>query len=108
MLASARRVTTAGVVPPTAVSLHAPRLLTGTPVAHLLENAAPRPVSAVQDPALVVTIDCPPGSVAGTTVRWDLDNGGFDERCATSSGSELRTSPGFSAVTHPPSGWPAS
>ncbi|MDQ3113978.1 MAG: hypothetical protein M3Q84_07760 [Actinomycetota bacterium] len=31
------RATTAGVVPQTAVSRHAPRLLAGTPVAHLLE-----------------------------------------------------------------------
>ena len=102
------RATTAGVVPQTAVSLHAPRLLAGTPVAHLLDGAAPRPVSAVRNPALVVTIDCPPGSVAGATVRWDLDNGGFDEAMRDELRQRAQDLARVLSGDPPPSGWPAS
>lgn len=73
------RATSAGITPQEAVSEHAPRLLAGTGVAHLLDNAPPRPISAVPEPDLVVAIDCPPEDVESATVRWRLQNNGFDE-----------------------------
>jgi hypothetical protein len=51
--------TTAGVEPQPAVSVHAPRLLTGTPASHHLDHALPRPLALVPEPSLVVAIDCP-------------------------------------------------
>jgi protein-tyrosine-phosphatase len=69
--------TSAGVTPQSTVSRHAPRLLAGTPVSHLLDEAPPRPVSAVPDPALVVAIDCEAGALP-EAVRWTLDHQEFD------------------------------
>lgn len=73
------RATTAGVSPQTEVSLHAPRLLAGTDVAHLLDTAPPRPLTAVPEATVVVAIDCPAESVDMPTVNWQLDNPDFDE-----------------------------
>jgi hypothetical protein len=71
----------AGVDPQTEVSLHAARLLSGTPVRHLLDEAAPRPLSAVPDPELLVAIDCADRFPAD--VRWTLECQSFDEQmCA--------------------------
>ncbi|GGS94927.1 hypothetical protein GCM10010156_61500 [Planobispora rosea] len=78
-------VTTAGLEPQPQVSVHAPRLLAGSGVEHLLDEELPRPLSAITDPALTVTIDCPPGAVAGA-VEWRLHHPDFDERMA----AELR------------------
>lgn len=69
--------TTAGVHPQQVVSVHAPRLLAGTPVEELLDHAAPRALSAVPDAALVVAIDCA-ADVAAAQLRWQLDNQEFD------------------------------
>jgi len=64
-----------GVEPQAHVSVHAPRLLTGTAAEPALDHAMPRPMSAVPDPALVVAIDCEvPGAV-----RWQLEAGEFDD-----------------------------
>jgi protein-tyrosine-phosphatase len=81
------RGTSAGTTPQEAVSEHAPRLLAGTGVAHLLDNAPPRHVSAVPQPDLVVAIDCPPDDVKSATLHWRLHNTGFDEAMR----DELRT-----------------
>ena len=70
--------TTAGVSPQSTVSVHAPRLLAGTRVAHLLDEAPPRPLSAVPTAQVVVAIDCAAGDLPGA-VRWQLANGQFDE-----------------------------
>jgi protein-tyrosine-phosphatase len=70
--------TSAGVTPQSTVSRHAPRLLAGTAVAHLLDEAPPRPVSAVPDPVLVVAIDCQAGAMPGA-VCWTLDHAEFDD-----------------------------
>jgi hypothetical protein len=70
--------TSAGLEPQETVSAHAVRLLAGTPVADLLDETSPRPVSAVSDPALVVTIDCSLDSAPGA-VSWRLDNAEFEE-----------------------------
>ncbi|MDI6104001.1 hypothetical protein QLQ12_35965 [Actinoplanes sp. NEAU-A12] len=71
----------AGVEPQTEVSLHAARLLDGTPVRTLLDAAAPRPVSAVPDVEVLVAIDCADGFT--TDVRWALEQQSFDEQmCA--------------------------
>ena len=73
--------TSAGVQPQAEVSVHAARLLTGTPARPLLDEAAPRPVSAVPGPELVVAIDCADQITAD--VRWALEQRSFDERmCA--------------------------
>ena len=77
-----RQATSAGVTPQEAVSEHAPRLLAGTRVEQLLDTARPRELSAVPDPALVVAIDCPAGSVAGAAISWQLENGRFDDPMA--------------------------
>jgi protein-tyrosine-phosphatase len=69
--------TSAGVQPQARVSVHAARLLAGTPVSALLDEALPRPMSAVSQPDLVVAIDCPPEVDAD--VRWDLAHQEFDE-----------------------------
>jgi len=71
--------TTAGVEPQQQVSVHAPRLLAGTPAEPTLDHQPPRPLSAVPGAALTVAIDCDvPGAV-----RWDLDAGQFsDAMCA--------------------------
>ncbi|GIH97463.1 hypothetical protein ACFFMN_28660 [Planobispora siamensis] len=71
--------TTAGLEPQPHLSAHAPRLLAGSGAEHLLDQALPRPLSAIIDPALTVTIDCPPGAVAGA-VEWQLQHADFDER----------------------------
>jgi hypothetical protein len=78
--------TTAGVTPQTAVSVHAPRLLTGTPAPAHLDHDLPRSLEAITDPALVVAIDCdhPP---AADTRSWVLDHGDFTPAIA----QELRT-----------------
>jgi len=68
--------TSAGLEPQPGVSVHAARLLAGTPVRDLLDEEPPRPLSAVPDPDLVVTIDCP-GPVGGTS--WRLAHVAFDD-----------------------------
>jgi len=71
----------AGVDPQTEVSLHAARLLAGTPVRRLLDEATPRPLSAVPAPDLLVAIDCADRLTAD--VRWTLERQSFDEQmCA--------------------------
>jgi hypothetical protein len=65
--------TTAGVQPQAQVSVRAPRLLAGSSAEPALDDAPPRPLSAVPDPAIVVAIDC---AVPGA-VRWNLDNREF-------------------------------
>jgi protein-tyrosine-phosphatase len=72
------RATSAGITPQETVSEHAPRLLAGTAAAARLDRAPPRPISAVPEANVVVAIDCPTGAVASATVRWQLDNDGFD------------------------------
>jgi arsenate reductase (thioredoxin) len=69
----------AGITPQETVSEHAPRLLAGTAVAHLLDNTAPRHISTVPQPSLVVAIDCPTIEVEAGTVYWRLHSSGFDE-----------------------------
>jgi hypothetical protein len=69
--------TSAGVHPQEEVSVHAPRLLTGTLARDFLDEEAPRPMSAAPDPALVVAIDCP--DTVPADVRWELTHQGFDE-----------------------------
>jgi hypothetical protein len=69
--------TSAGAHPQLQVSVHAARLLAGTPVRALLDGSLPRPVSAVPDADLVVAIDCPPELAAD--VRWELTHQDFDE-----------------------------
>ena len=68
------RATTAGVEPQAQVSVHAPRLLAGSAAEATLDDAVPRPVSAVADPALVIAIDC----VVPGAVEWTLDASEFD------------------------------
>jgi hypothetical protein len=71
----------AGVRPQTEVSQHAARLLAGTPVRHLLDETAPRPVSAVPDAEILVLIDG--DELLPADVRWALDQQVFDEQmCA--------------------------
>lgn len=73
--------TSAGVQPQAEVSVHAGRLLAGTPVRTLLDEAAPRPVSAVPGAELLVAIDCSDEFAAD--VRWALTEQSFDEQmCA--------------------------
>jgi hypothetical protein len=67
--------TTAGLEPQDQVSLHAPRLLAGTPAAAHLDVSLPRHVAAVADPARIVAIDC---EVDAGEV-WTLKRGVFDE-----------------------------
>jgi hypothetical protein len=69
------RATTAGIEPQPHVSVHAPRLLAGTPAEATLDHAMPRPVSAVPDPAVVIAIDC----MLPDAVAWRLDACEFDE-----------------------------
>ena len=73
--------TTAGVTPQPTVSVHAPRLLAGTPASAFLDHDRPRPLDAVPDRALVVAIDCPAPPAPGAH-RWTLANGGFDAAMA--------------------------
>lgn len=77
--------TTAGIIPQTEVSEHAPRLLAGTTVMELLDTAPPRPLTAVPEATLTVAIDCPAEDI-DATVSWQLDNPGFD----AAMGAELR------------------
>jgi hypothetical protein len=71
----------AGVQPQAEVSVHAARLLAGTPVRTLLDEAAPRPVSAVPGAEVLVAIDCVDRFTAD--VRWTLEQQSFDEQmCA--------------------------
>jgi len=66
--------TTAGIEPQDRPSLHAPRLLAGTPAADRLDPEPPRPVGAVAGAAPVVAIDCDlPGAI-----RWSLANQEFE------------------------------
>jgi hypothetical protein len=71
--------TSAGITPQEAVSEHAPRLLAGTAVAHLLDDAPPRHISAVPEPNLVVAIGCPTIDIDAATVHWHLHSNGYDE-----------------------------
>jgi protein-tyrosine-phosphatase len=64
--------TTAGVEPQSQPSAHAPRLLAGTYAESMLDHTAPRPISAVPDPTLVVSIDC----TLPDAVQWQLRSGG--------------------------------
>ncbi|GAA4053541.1 hypothetical protein [Nonomuraea soli] len=73
--------TTAGLTPQDQVSVHAPRLLAGSPVERLLDHDLPRPLAAVPQPAVAVAIDCPPGAVPGA-LEWRLEHGDFDEAMA--------------------------
>jgi hypothetical protein len=73
--------TTAGVKPQRAVSVHAPRLLTGTPALAHLDHDLPRPLDAVPEPALVVAIDCD-GPPAADACSWVLKHGGFNAAMA--------------------------
>jgi hypothetical protein len=75
------RATSAGIQPQATVSAHAPRLLAGSPVEGLLDRGLPRPLAAVADSDLVVTIGCPPGQVPGA-LAWDLANQQFDAALA--------------------------
>jgi hypothetical protein len=69
------------VEPQAEVSRHAPRLLADTPVRTLLDEAAPRPVSAVPDAELLVVIDGDDRFTAD--VRWTLEQQSFDDQmCA--------------------------
>lgn len=71
----------AGLQPQTEVSVHAARLLAGTPVRPLLDEAAPRPVSAVPEADLLVLIDGDDRFPAD--VRWTLEQQTFDQQmCA--------------------------
>ncbi|MDX8048492.1 hypothetical protein SK571_03785 [Lentzea sp. BCCO 10_0798] len=69
--------TTAGIEPQTEVSAHAGRLLAGTPVEALLDQALPRPISAVPQADLVVAIDCE-NPLEGA-VAWRLVHSEFDD-----------------------------
>jgi hypothetical protein len=101
------RATSAGIDPQATVSAHAARLLAGTPVEGLLDHGMPRPLAAVADPDLVVTIDCPAGQVPGA-LAWSLANQRFDAEL----GQELRqraetlarTLAGTTGPTRPASG----
>jgi hypothetical protein len=73
------RASTAGIEPQAHISVHAPRLLAGTPAEASLDHAVPRPVSAVPDPAVVITIDC----ALPAAVPWQLDAGEFDDAMST-------------------------
>lgn len=73
--------TSAGVQPQSQVSAHAARLLAGTPVLELLDEALPRPLSAVPQVDLVVAIDCPPEVAAD--MRWTLHHQDFDDGMCT-------------------------
>ncbi|MFI6481666.1 hypothetical protein ACIBH1_27315 [Nonomuraea sp. NPDC050663] len=72
---------TAGLDPQDRVSVHAPRLLAGSPVERLLDHELPRPLSAAPEPSMVVTIDCPSGVIPGA-VEWRLEHGDFDQAMA--------------------------
>lgn len=73
--------TSAGMQPQPQVGSHAARLLAGMPVRGLLDEALPRPVSAVADADLAVAIDCSLEVTAD--LRWTLDHQDFDEHmCA--------------------------
>jgi len=89
------RATTAGLEPQEQVSVHAPRLLAGTAAEPMLDDAPPRPVSAVPSPALVVTIDCAlPGAV-----RWQLESGEFDDAMCRELRDRVRE---LAATLYPP------
>jgi hypothetical protein len=77
--------TSAGITPQPSVSVHAPRLLAGTPAEALLDRDLPRPLTAVGNPTLVVAIDCQPGEVPGA-LAWTLTAQAFDAEL----GAELR------------------
>lgn len=73
--------TSAGVEPQQQVSMHAARLLHGTPVRPLLDEAMPRPMSAVPDADIVVAIDC--ADTFPADHRWQLKQQQFDDQlCA--------------------------
>ncbi|MFL6110909.1 MAG: hypothetical protein ACJ786_06105 [Catenulispora sp.] len=67
--------TTAGIEPQDRVSVHAPRLLAGTPAEAHLDTALPRPLSAVAGPVRTIAIDC---RLDGAQA-WDLEQAVFDE-----------------------------
>jgi arsenate reductase (thioredoxin) len=62
------RATSVGLRPQAALSVHAERLVAGTGAEAWLDRDPPRGMSAVEDPARVIAIDC---DAAGAT-RWDL------------------------------------
>lgn len=70
--------TSAGTEPQAEVSAHAIRLLSRTPEEPWLDRSAPRPVSAVNVPSVLVAVDCAADELSGA-MRWELDHGGFDE-----------------------------
>jgi hypothetical protein len=88
----------AGVEPQTEVSMHAARLLAGTPVRHLLDETAPRPVPAVPDAKLLVLIDGDDRFTAD--VRWTLDRQSFDEQMCAEIRDRVQT---LAATLAPPS-----
>jgi hypothetical protein len=79
----------AGVQPQSKISEHAARLLDGTPVRPLLDEAPPRPVSAVPVPDLLVAIDCADQFTTG--VRWTLAQQTFDEQLCAEIGDRVTT-----------------
>ena len=78
--------TTAGIEPQDQISLHAPRLLAGTPAEQYLDPALPRPLTAVAEPEHTIAIDC---RVAGAE-PWDLDHAEFDEAMREEIASRVR------------------
>jgi hypothetical protein len=62
------RATSVGLQPQAALSVHAERMIAGTEAEAWLDRGPPRGMTAVEDPARVITIDC---AVDGA-VRWDL------------------------------------
>lgn len=104
------RATSAGITPQATVSAHAPRLLAGTPAEGLLDHSLPRPLAAIVDPDVVVTIDCPPGAVPGA-IGWTLATQQFDaalagelHQRAETLASSLVTSTASAQPTGPASG----
>ena len=77
--------TTAGPHPADAVSPAAVRLLAGSPEDASLDRAAPRPLTALLRPDLVVSIDCDAaagmagGGDAARHLRWELAARTMDE-----------------------------
>ncbi|AEV85166.1 hypothetical protein ACWT_4144 [Actinoplanes sp. SE50] len=73
--------TSAGMEPQQQVSVHAARLLQNTPVLPLLDEAMPRPLSAVPERDLLVAIDCSREFPADH--RWDLEQQQFTPQMCT-------------------------
>jgi hypothetical protein len=62
------RATSVGLQPQAALSVHAERMIAGTGAEAWLDREPPRAMTAVENPAKVITIDC----AAAGAVRWDL------------------------------------